>query len=339
MVRSNCVALFLGLSLAGYASWAQDTKEEVLLPKFKAVPVRGQLLQGEPAVVAIELLNDTGQEVKLALTSNERLESADMVISLHDGSGQEVMRQSLHRGSKVYLAFPAFRPGQALRSKVMFLPSKLPLQGARQEREVLAPGQYGLKVSLALPLEGGTRNVLADAGQIEIVEAAGADKEAAKLMFGPEMVGFVNGSRGGKPQPALDLLTRFPDSICAFYVRTRLLLDELHRFWQTKRSGNLSEDEKAQLRKLIADSLAHADKHPQAAFTDTILLQTARMYRILRDGEHSKVVDTYLRTMERVIKNYPHSEARETAVAEVTKMGLKVTPEGNVVKPDTPPDH
>jgi len=217
------------------------------------------------------------------------------------------------------------KPGEFLQCEQMFLPwcnQRKDIMDQNMPIRLLPAGLYELtsKVLWSVPQKEGvliTSNIV----ELQIKDPTGIDAEAVKLMQSPEVVGFFEGTRGGKPKAITTLLAKYPGSTYAKYARARLILDEEKNIWNTNRSTT-TVSEKEGLANLISNALKYVQKNKDMPLSDNILLYCARMNRII-DRENESI-----RLLNQLVKDFPQSDAAEAAQAQLEKWTKPFEPGG-----------
>jgi len=321
------ISAFLALSCSRSAE-----AETLGLPTLSITVSKRQHIAGEPIIAKLKLANESGQPLPRVFGSNEDFgDTADFAFIVTTGHGAVVFDGRRQGADVIRAVLQTIKPSEFWQCEQMFLPwSNLQKRGEMDQNTpipLLAAGLYELtsKVLWSLPQKEGVL-ITSNSVELQIKEPTGIDLEAVKLMQSPEVVGFFEGTRGGKPKAITTLLANYPGSTYAKYARARLILDEEKDIWNTNRSA-ATVSEKEGLANLISDALNYVQKHKDMPLSDNILLYCARMNRIL-DRENESI-----RLLNRLVKDFPQSDAAEPAQAQLQKWTKPFEPGGKPALP------
>lgn len=319
---SSFTLLFLTISQPALADTSAQLKEAeaktASLPTLSISLFKKKLLIGEPIIVSLKLANESMGPLPRVFGSNEYFaDTSDFVLTVTARDGTMILEARKHGADVSRIVFKTIKPGEFWQCEQMFLPrinfQKNVNLGSKNSTALISPGLYKLTAKLLWnPQQKNVVFITSNSVELQINEPTGIDLKAVKLMQSPELEGFFEGIRGGKPKTIATLLSDYPESTYARYARARLILDEEKRIWSTNRSAN-TVSERTGLSNLIADVLDYVEKNKDVPLSDNILLYCARMSRVL-DRENESV-----RILNRLIKEFPQSDAVESAQNHIEK--------------------
>ena len=194
----------------------------------------------------------------------------------------------------------------------MYLPTGPVLHG--KPLDLLPAGRYKLtaKVSMRGPTERETFWVTSpDDATLEILPPQENEAAAVALLRDPDMAGFFEGRRGGCPPPVKRLLAEHPTSVYIPYVKARLIMDGLRSAPKSTETTSAPSSQASEPGAVIRKALAFAQEYPRMPFTDNILFECARIQPLV-----GRIEDRRL-TLERIVRDFPDSDAREAAEYEL----------------------
>ena len=298
--------------------------ETTLLPTLSITLSKKQFLIGEPFIVILKLANESSEPLPRVFSSNEDFATADFTFTVTTTDGSKICEVHIQGADIIRLVFNLLRPQEFWQCEQMFLP-RISLEKKVQwdpnsPIPLLSSGLYKLTAKLLWnPPEEKSVFITSNSVDFQINEPTGIDAEASKLIQSPEVSGFFEGTRGGKPKAITTLLANYPESTYATYARARLILDQGKHIWNTSRTAPTAS-KKEELALLISNGLDYVEKNKDMLLNDNILLYCARMSRVL-DREKESV-----QILKRLVKDFPQSDATEAGQRQLEKWDRPIKP-------------
>jgi len=187
------------------------------LPTLLITLSNRQHIPGEPIIANLKISNESGKPLPQVFGSNEDFaDTADFAFIVTTSDGAVVFDGRRQGADVIRTVLRTIKPGEFLQCEQMFLPwcnQRKDIMDQNMPIRLLPAGLYELtsKVLWSVPQKEGvliTSNIV----ELQIKDPTGIDAEAVKLMQSPEVVGFFEGTRGGKPKAITTLLAKYPGS-------------------------------------------------------------------------------------------------------------------------------